>query len=171
MRDRIGTLLEGRRSRLSQLLGRPLAPATSVVEPPLSTSERDHLVSDGLDLYWNDLSWEHLTEEERVAEGDDPLIEMAFPGFLVYVKGLLLAEAMPDSLVPAQPRPEVVEEILAFLAGRIVELKEGVVTESDNPDHAQFELVATDRLLDLVLFRLHGLDAGEVERVEAAAGT
>jgi hypothetical protein len=170
MRDRIGTLLEGRRSRLSQLLGRPLAAATSVVDPPLSPSEREHLVSDGLDLYWNDLSWEHLTEEERVAEGDDPLIEMAFPGFLAYVKGLLLTEAMPDSLVPAQPRPEAVEEILRFLAGRIVELKEGVGAESGDPDQTRFELIASDRLLDLVLFRLHGLDAEEVEQVEAAAG-
>ena len=44
------------------------------------------------DLYWNELEWEHITDEEALEEG--PLTTLTFPGFLAYVRGLLLREVM-----------------------------------------------------------------------------
>ena len=73
---------------------------------------------------WNEREWEHSTDEEALDEG--PIAEMTVPGLLAYVRGLLLTEVMPDALSPANPRPTVVADLLAFLAGRIVELEDGV---------------------------------------------
>ena len=81
---------------------------------------REYLKGEALDLYWNELEWEHLTDEEALEEG--PLTPLTFPGVLAFVRGLLLHEVMPDSLAPANPRPQVVEDILDFLAGLFVEV-------------------------------------------------
>ncbi|NIP78683.1 MAG: hypothetical protein GWM90_05545, partial [Gemmatimonadetes bacterium] len=67
-----------------------------------------------------------MTGEEGLA--DSGLVELTFPGFLAFVEGLLLREVMPDSLAPARPRPEVVEDILAFLAARTMQL-----SDADDP--------------------------------------
>ena len=93
-----------------------------------------------------------------------PLSELTFPGFLAYIRGLLLAQVMPDSLAPANPRPEVVEAVLCFLAESIVALQErdGAVEDDDEARTAR-DLALTDRLLDLVLFQLHGVDPADVE--------
>lgn len=164
MTDRVATLIRGRRDRLSSLLGRPLAAPRSD-DSPLSPESREHLVGEAEDLYWNEMEWEHLTEEE--ATGGAPLAEMTFPGLLAFVRGLLLTEANPDALAPAEPRPQVVEEVLTFLGRRVLELEEALASPPvEDEARLKGELVMTDRLLDLVLYRFHGLTAGEVERVE-----
>ncbi len=165
MRDRVATLVRGRRERLARLLGRPLSEPRRD-DSPLTDEARRHLQEEALDLYWNELEWEHLTDEE--ATDGPPLSELTFPGLLAFVRGLLLTEANPDALAPAEPRPQVVEDILAFLGGRILELEEELAgPEPDSRERLQGELVMTDRLMDLILYRYHGLAEDEVERVEA----
>ncbi len=155
-RERGREFVRRRRRRLAQLIQRPLTPP-----PPsedLTEEKRRFLLEEAEDLYWNELSWEQVTEEEGLA--DSGLVEFTFPGFLAFTEGLLLREVMPDSLAPASPRPEVVEDILQFLATRCVEL------EGAQDDEARMEREVIVRLIDLVLYRQHGIDVEEVERLE-----
>ena len=110
MTDRVSTLLEGRREHLERLLGRPLGVPRTGPRPSLPDRMRGFLREEAEDLYWNELEWENITDEEALAEG--ALTELAFPGLLAFVKGLLLREVMPDAKAPASPQPEVVEDIL-----------------------------------------------------------
>ena len=161
MNDRVTTLLGGRRERLSQVLGRfPVPLRGAEVAPP---HVREHLLDEATDLYWNELEWEHLTGDA----GEDE-VERAFAGLLSFVRGLLLREAAPGG-EDAQPRPEVVEELLRFLAQRVLELDESISTGNvdDEPDKVRRELDMTDRLLDLVLYRWLELTPQEAARAEA----
>ncbi len=162
MNDRATTLLEGRREKMERALGRPLAVPEPASGARLSESERDHLREAATDLYLNELAWENITEEEQV-EGE-ALAELAFPGFLAFIQGLLLERVMPDSLAPANPRPEIAEDVVKFLAERVVALQDemGGGGEGDAEQEAR-DLALTDRLLDLVLFRLHGVDPADAE--------
>ena len=160
MNDRATTLLGGRRERLGQVLGRYLAPPRADAAPP---HVRQHLLEEATDLYWNELEWEHITRDA----GDDE-IERAFAGLLSFVRGLLLRETPPDTGEP-DPRPEVVEELLRFLAGRVLELDELISAGrvDGEPEKIRRELDMTDRLLDLVLYRWLELSPQEAARVEA----
>lgn len=154
--DRGREFLKRRRTRLARLIQRPLVPP-----PPsgnLAAESRKFLLEEAQELYWNELSWEQITEEEDLAGSG--LVEFTFPGFLAFVEGLLLREVMPDSRAPATPRPEVVEDIMLFLATRCMEIGE------PSDDEARMEREVTVRLIDLVLYRQHGIDVEEVERLE-----
>ena len=165
MTDRVSTLLGGRRERIERALGRELDQPRTGPRAPLESKIRGFLKEEAEDLYWNELEWEHITEEEALEEG--ALTELAFPGFLAFVRGLLLTEVMPDAKAPASPRPEVVEDILAFLAGRVVELEDGLASgDGESADRLQAELSMTSRLVDLVLYRFHQLAPGDIDRVE-----
>ncbi|MFP4623644.1 MAG: hypothetical protein ACLFRX_05645 [Gemmatimonadota bacterium] len=154
--ERGQVLLARRRRRLSALIQRPLTPPEG--RGDLTAERRRFLLEEAEELYWNELSWEQVTEEEGLA--DSGLVELTFPGFLAFVEGLLLDEVMPDSLAPASPRPEVVEDILAFLAARCIQLQESAEEES------RMERDVTVRLIDLVLYRQHDIDVEEYERLE-----
>jgi hypothetical protein len=150
---------------MERALGRPLAVPEPATGGELSESERDHLRNAATDLYLNELAWENITEEEQV-EGE-PLAELAFPGFLAFIQGLLLDQVMPDSLAPANPRPEIVEDVVQFLAQQVVTLQDemgggGEDGDRDAEQEAR-DLALTDRLLDVVLFRLHGVDPADAE--------
>ncbi len=174
MNDRATTLLEGRREKMERALGRPLAVPEPATGGELSESERDHLRNAATDLYLNELAWENITEEEQV--DGEPLAELAFPGFLAFIQGLLLEQVMPYSLAPANPRPEIAEDLVKYLAERVVALQDGIGRggsgdesggdsgggEEDAEQEAR-DLALTDRLLDVVLFRLHGVDPADVE--------
>ena len=151
-------LIASRRAHLERLVQRPLVPLPSTGVPE---DRRKFLLEEARDLYWDELAWEKLTEEEDVSSGG--LVELTFPGFLAFVEGLLLREVMPDSQAPAQPRPEVVEDILVFLATRCIELE-----EERDPEN-RFDREMTLRLIDLVLYRLHEIPVEEVERTEPQA--
>jgi hypothetical protein len=139
--------LARRRARLEHLLQHPLVvPRSSGIDE----ERRSFLREEAEELYWNELEWEKLTSEEMRAGGSE-LVEMAFPGFLAFVDGLLLKEVATDSLAPASPRPEVVEDVLLFLSRRYLEL----LPETD--DALRLEREMAERLIDLVLYRLHGL--------------
>ncbi len=168
MSDRATTLLAGRREKIERALGRPLAVPEPASGADLSESEREHLRDAATDLYLNELAWENITDEEQV-EGE-PLAELAFPGLLAFIQGLLLEQVMPDSLAPANPRPEIVEDVVRFLAERVVALQDemGGPGEGEAEQQAR-DLALTDRLLDLVLFRLHGVDPADAEGFRDAA--
>ena len=166
MTDRTGTILDGRRERLERLLGKRLQRPLGT-EEGLSPRQRGYLRDEAEDLYWNEMEWEKITDEEQLESGT--LTEQAFPGFLAFVRGLLLTEVMPDALAPAAPRPEVVEDVLDFLAGRVVELEDGMCEPGDGDDDVErlrTEMGMTSRLIDLVLYRYHDLGPSEIERVE-----
>jgi hypothetical protein len=170
MTDRATTLLEARRERLERALGHPLAGPPPATAEPLTPEARRYLVGEAESLYWNDLEWEHITEEEALEEGR--ITQLTFPGFLAFIRGLLLHEVMPDSKAPASPRPQVVEEILRFLTGRVVELEEAVATPAEGEGEAErlsTELDVTSHLVDLVLYLFHAVSEEEVERIEAGA--
>ncbi len=159
MNDRVTTLLGGRRERLGQVLGRFLVPSLGVAAPE---HVRQHLLEEATDLYWNELEWEHLTHDA----GDDE-VERAFAGLLAFVRGLLLRNPPPG--MDPDPRPEVVEELLRFLAGRVLELDEAISAGDvdGEPDKVRREIDMTDRLLDLVLYRWLELSPQEAARAEA----
>ncbi len=145
-----------RRARLEKVLQHPLvAPRPSGASP----ERRTFLREEAEELYWNELEWEKLMSEE-MSEGGSELVEMAFPGFLALIDGLLLEEASPDSPVPATPRPEVVEDILLFLARRYLELLPEPSAE------CRLERDMTQRLIDLVLYRLHNLEVDGLDPFE-----
>ena len=166
MSDRASTLLRGRRERMERILDRTLQPPMTGPNRPLTEPNRGFLLEEAQDLYWNELEWEHITDEEALEGG--PLTEQAFPGFLAFVRGLLLQEVMPDSQAPPSPRPQVVEDILDFLANRVVELDEGSADHAESDGKKlRAELDMTSDLVDLVLYLYHQLDAGDIERVES----
>lgn len=148
--------LARRRARLERVLQHPLP---SPRESGVSAESRKFLGEEAEELFWNELEWEKLMMEE-MSEGGSELVEMAFPGFLAFVDGLLLKEASPDSPVPAHPRPEVVEDVLMFLARHCLELLPDASAE------ARLERQMTERLIDLVLYRLHGLPIDGLRRLE-----
>lgn len=139
--------LARRRARLEYLLQHALVPPRS---SGLDEERRRFLREEAEELYWNELEWEKLTSEEMRTGGSE-LVELAFPGFLAFINGLLLKEVNRDSLAPPSPRPEVVEDVLLFLSRRYLEL----LAETEPAKKLEREM--TERLIDLVLYRLHGL--------------
>lgn len=164
MTGRAKTILTGRRERMERTLDRKLRPPEGA-DGPISDETRKHLMSEAEDLYWNELEWEHITDEEAVDGG--PLVELTFPGLLAYVRGLLLTEVMPDSLSPANPRPQVVADFLGFLAERVVDLGETLdADDASEPDKMKRELEMTSDLIDRVLYLYHDLAEEEIELAE-----
>jgi hypothetical protein len=167
MTDRASTLVEARRERLERILGKSLKPPRGSAGDPLTSEAREYLAEEAQNLYWNDLEWERITDEEALEQG--PIAQLAFPGFLAFIRGLLLQEVMPDSQAPASPRPQVVEDVLSFLARRVVELEDELASaEPDEAESKRTALDLTSQLVDLVLYQFHGVGPQDVERIEAA---
>ncbi len=166
MTDRAQLLIRGRLERLERSVGRSL-PSPGEGSAGMSSDEREHLLSNAVDLYMNELAWENITDEEQLEGG--PITQLAFPGLLAFVRGLLLAETMPDSLAPADPRPEVVCDVLEYLAERVINLQENPESASEHTPRAHDELTMTDHLIDLVLFEYLGLREEEIQQIENAA--
>lgn len=167
-------ILAERRERLARRLGRPLhLPDRGATTPPTDATRR-HLLEEARELYWNELEWENLMDEEGVEVGagghGEKMTELAFPGFLAFTRGLLLTEAPEDALAQHEPRPEVVEEILQFLAARVAELGETAEEEAE-ADRArrQAERDMTLNLVDLVLVQLYDLPLSELDQDSASA--
>ena len=162
MNDPVTALLGSRRERLGQVLGRYPVPTLGVAAPE---HVREHLLEEATELYWNELEWEHITHDA----GEDA-IERCFAGLLSFVRGLLLrSPAIPPGAQGPGARPEVVEDLLRFLAGRVLELDERISTGQvdGEPEKIRRELEMTDRLLDLVLYRWLELSPQEAARAEA----
>jgi len=166
MTDRATTLLTGRRERVERILGRPLGGPSATADEPTEET-RTYLLGEAQDLYWNELEWEHITDEEALDGG--AITELTFPGMLAYVRGLLLEEVMPDSLSPANPRPQVVADVLSFLSNRVIELEDSLAEPDASEEPRQrAEVDMTSSLIDRVLYLYHGMSDEDVEQVEAA---
>lgn len=157
--------VEQRRTRILLRLSRPAQPVGAGAEP-LAAERIDFLVRDAVELYHNELAWEELTDEELVAGGH--LTELVFPAFLALVAGLLVEEVPADSLAPARPHPDAVEEILAFLGERYTTFTSELEAGADS-ERLVWARAMTSRLIDLVLYRLYNLTPAEREEIEAGA--
>jgi hypothetical protein len=153
-------LVSRRRDVLRKTVGRPLQ-TPEADGSPFPEERRRYLLEEAQELYWNDLEWENVTGEEELEGG--PLIELTFPGVLAFVRGLLLTEVPADSLSGPAPRPQVVEDLLDFLAERILEI--GQDRESgaaEDPERTRRDLRMTSELLDQVLLVYHGVSPEDV---------
>ncbi|MEX0856186.1 MAG: hypothetical protein WD056_01335 [Gemmatimonadota bacterium] len=160
-------LVQSRRRVLQEIVGRPLLTPMGISDTPLVPARREHLLDELRELYWNDLEWENVTEEERMEGGSIP--ELTFPGVLALTRGILLTEVAADSLGEAEPRPEIVEEFLHFLAQQILDLGEKASGEpSDDGDRAALDLRMTEGLLDRVLMEYHRLSPEDVGTLDEA---
>lgn len=158
-------LVQERRRHLQEVVGRPLRTPAGTEDPPLSTAQRVHLLEELQELYWNDLEWENVTEEERMEGGGLP--ELTFPGVLALVRGLLLSEVMSDAMSGPAPRPEVVEEFLEFLAKQVLDLRETAAGgPGEEGDRAALELRMTEALLDRALLEFHRVSPEDVGTLE-----
>jgi hypothetical protein len=155
-------LVESRRARLSAALDRPLEPVGAGALP-LERDRVEYLLKEAEELYWNELAWEELTDEERVSGGH--LTELVFPGFLAFVGGLLLESSPRGVYVAPRPHPEVVEEILLFLAERYTEATASLEQGADS-ERLVWARAMTAHLLDLVLYRLYRVTDAEREALE-----
>lgn len=157
------TYVQTRSARIADALSRRLDPPSDPREP-LTAEQVTYLRQEAEELYWNELAWEELTEEEWVVGG--PLSELVFPGFLTFVDGLLQAESPRGSSITARPRPELVQQILLFLEDRLSALTAELEAGADDV-RVVWARAMTARLVDLVLFRLHRLSPREREEVDA----
>ena len=156
--------VEQRRSRMGRELGRVPEPACGDVEP-LRPERLTHFRREAEELYWNELVWEELTDEEAIAGGH--MTEMVFPGFLAFVDGLMLESDPGGSGRAACPHPDAVEEILTFLGERYTEASHDLENGCDSQKVVWARQMAR-QLVDLVLYRLYRLDPGEQELLAAA---
>ncbi len=160
--DPVQELVESRRHRIQESVGRPLQVPEGTEDPPLTPQRRAFLLEELEELYWNDLEWENITEEERMEGGG--LTELTFPGVLAMVDGLLLEEVPEDAATGPEPRPEVVQAFVEFLSRRVLELREAAAGEpSEEGDLAALELRMTEALLDRVLVAYHRVSPEDVE--------
>lgn len=153
--------VETRRRRIRDRVGHPLV-ATGDGALPLPIDRVYHLRREAEELYWNELSWEQATDEEVVSGGR--LIELAFPAFLAFVDGLVPRDAAGGPL----PHPDVVEEILRFLAEEYLTLTVELEGGADS-QRLVWARAMTSRLIDLVLYRLYQLTPEECESLDGAS--
>jgi hypothetical protein len=151
--------LNTRKLRIARALDRSME-AAMPSGVALSGDQIGFLVREAEDLYWNELAWEEMTNEERVAGGH--LTELVFPGFLALIDGLLFESTIPSQYGSAHPHPEVVDEILLFLARRYSEATAGLESGADS-ERLVWTRALTAHLIDLVLYRLYGLTTVERE--------
>jgi hypothetical protein len=157
-------LVELRRARILSAIGaRPAPPSAGVYTTPpdrLAFFRRE-----AEELYWNELSWEQMTEEESIQGGH--LTELVFPGLLALVDGLLPDRTSAASAEGPRSYPDAVEEILTFLgaegAALTAELRAGADSQK-----VIWARAMTLRLIDLVLYRLYRLTAEDQELIESA---
>lgn len=156
------TLVEERLRGLRRAVDRDLAPV-DVVLRPATPRVRRHLFEEACELYWNELSWEEITDEEMVEGG--ALTEMVFPGLLALIDAFLPrgSTGEPDR---GREHRDVAHDFLLWLAARLVELRNA--RPEDNGDRLQIQrqIAVTDELIDLVAFRLYSLTNDEIERYQ-----
>jgi hypothetical protein len=130
---------------------------------PTDAERREFLLREAMDLYWNELSWEQLTDEELV--GGEHLTELVFPGFLALVEGLLFQPSPRVPGLPSRTYPDVVEDVLTFLGERAAVLTAELEAGADS-QNVVYARAMTLRLVDLVMYRLYRLTPDEREKVE-----
>jgi len=157
------TLVKERVRALQRLVDRELDPGDVVLRPTAPDS-RQHLFEEACELYWNEMNWEQITDEELTDSGE--LTEMVFPGLLTLVDALLprAANGEPDR---GREHRDVAHDFLLWLAARLVELRSR--RDEDEEDRAQTrrEAQVTDELVDLVTYRLYSITDEEIARLKS----
>jgi len=155
------TLVEERIRALRKLVGRDLGPG-DVVLRPTPAEARTHLFEEACELYWNEMSWEQITDEELTDGGE--LTEMVFPALLTLMDALLprAANGEPDR---AREHRDVAHDFLCWLAARLVELRARREEIQEDRAQARRETTLTDELIDLVTFRLYQITDEEITRL------
>jgi hypothetical protein len=116
------------------------------------------------ELYWNELAWEQMTDEEAISGGH--LTELVFPGFLALIDGLLArGGSNSERRSGIRAHPDAVEDILAFLGERAAELTAELRSGADS-QKVVWARSMTLRLIDLVLYRLHEVGTDDQELLE-----
>jgi hypothetical protein len=156
-------VVEKHRARILTAVDRPTRVVGQGAEA-LVPDRREFLRLEAEDLYWNELSWEEETREERVVGGH--LTELVFPGFLSFIDGLLPGRSTVDLAGGPRPHPDVVEEILLFLGEREAELTWALERGADS-ERLVWARTLTAGLIDIVLCRLHQITPTELEDLEA----
>lgn len=157
------TLVEERMRSVRRAVRRDVAPRDVVIRPTRRQS-RDHLLREACELYWNELQWEGVAGEERV--GDEEFTEMVFPGLLSLLDALL-PTGVNGEPERGRERRDVIHDFLFWLGGRLVDLR-GARPGAGDGDRTRIrrDTRLTDRLIDLVVYRLYGLEDEEIDRVE-----
>jgi len=134
-----------------------------IVLKPTAPDSRRHLFEEACELYWNELNWEQLTDEELYAEGE--LTEMVFPGLLTLIDALL---PRADNGEPDRDREyrDVAHDFLLWVAQRLVELRTTQPEDDSDRQRLRRERTITDDLVDLVAYRLYCLTDKEIERLQ-----
>lgn len=155
------TLVEERVRSLRRIVHRELDPDDLIVRPTAPAARR-HLFEEACELYWNELNWEQLTDEELCAEGE--LTEMVFPGLLALVDAWL---PRADNGEPDRDREhrDVAHDFLLWLASRLVELRAQKPEDDADRLRIRREIQITDELIDLVQYRLYCLSDNEIEKL------
>lgn len=156
------TLVEERIRALRNLVGRELSPG-DVVLRPTPPDARTHLFEEACELYWNEMSWEQITEEELTDSGE--LTEMVFPALLTLVDALLPrnANGEPDR---SREHRDVAHDFLCWIAARLVELRARREESPEDRAQTRRETTITDELIDLVTFRLYLITEEEITRMK-----
>ncbi len=157
------TLVQERMRGIQKAVGRRLAPGDIVLRP--ATPEvRKHLFEEACELYWNELSWEEITDEEMVGDGE--LTEMVFPGLLALVDAFLPRSANGEPDRDREHR-DVAHDFLTWLAARLVDLRTTTPESADDRERILRERAVTDELIDLIAFRLCSLTTEEIETYQS----
>jgi hypothetical protein len=156
------TLIEERLRCLQKFIDREID-LDDIVLKPTAPAARKHLFEEACELYWNELNWEQLTDEELHADGE--LTEMVFPGLLTLIDALL---PRAENGEPDRDREyrDVAHDFLLWVANRLVDLR--VTPPEDETDRQRLrrETEITDDLLDLVAYRMYCLTEVEIERLQ-----
>ncbi|WP_419949542.1 hypothetical protein [Candidatus Palauibacter sp.] len=153
------TLIRERIRGIRKVVGRRLGPSDIVLRRT-APDVRAHLFEEACELYWNEMSWEEITEEELV--GDDELIEMIFPGLLALVDAFLprAPNGEPDR---DRERRDVAHDFLYWLGTRLVTLREARPEPEHELTRIRRQTKVTDGLIDLIAFRVCSLNNDEIE--------
>jgi hypothetical protein len=156
------TLVEERVRALRKLVGRELGPGNVVLRPTAAAARR-HLFEEACELYWNEMSWEQITDEE-LTDGRE-LTEMVFPALLTLVDAFLPrgANGEPDR---AREHRDVAHDFLRWLAARLVELRARREEGPEDKVQTRRETMITDELVDLVAFRLYQITDEEINELK-----
>jgi hypothetical protein len=156
------TLVHERVRALGRLVDRELDPG-DVVLRPTAVESRKHLFEEACELYWNEMNWEQITDEE-LTDGDE-LTEMIFPGLLTLIDALLPrgANGEPDR---SREHRDVAHDFLRWLGARLVELRTRRDEDQEDRKQTRREAQITDDLVDLVIYRLYSITDEEISRLK-----
>ena len=159
------TLVQERARSIRKVVGRRLGP-TDIVLRQASPEVSKHLFDEACELYWNELSWEEITDEEIIG-GDGELTEMVFPGLLTLINAFLprAANGEPDR---DREHRDVAHDFLDWLGARLVQLRETKAESQDDRATLLRRKSVTDDLIDLIAFRIYSLAHDEIEAYQRA---